>query len=259
MNGKILVIKHVSNEGPGLIQTHFESQGWPVELIDLSNGDTLPGKLNAIAAVIMLGGPMNVYEEEKYSFLKKEDEFITRLIIEEIPFLGICLGAQLLSKACQGKVMKMPEQEVGWYTVSITKEGAKDSLLYGLPPRLVVFQWHGDTFEVPQGGTLLARGVSCKNQAFRVGHYAYGLQFHIEASPDMVREWMKGQEGRVNVRKIEKGSIANGCLVESQATMILSNFQRIIESSLRFRSIIKQYIDDRAWAEKKAISWWEMS
>jgi hypothetical protein len=143
--------------------------------------------------------------------------------------------------------------------VSITKEGAKDSLLYGLPPRLVVFQWHGDTFEVPQGGTLLARGVSCKNQAFRVGHYAYGLQFHIEASPDMVREWIKGQEGRVNVRKIEKGSIANGCLVESQATMILSNFQRIIESSLRFRSIIKQYIDDRAWAEKKAISWWEMS
>jgi hypothetical protein len=122
-----------------------------------------------------------------------------------------------------------------------------------------VFQWHGDTFELPQGGTLLVRGTTCKNQAFKIGHYAYGLQFHIEATPDMIQEWMKDQEDKVDVRKITKVSIEHSGLMESKAGAIFSNFQRIVESSLRFRRIIKQYVDDRAWAEKKAISWWEMS
>jgi GMP synthase-like glutamine amidotransferase len=259
MNGKILVIKHVGNEGPGLIQTHFESQRWPVELKNLGHGDALPGSLDAIAAVIMLGGPMNVYEEEKYSFLKKEDEFITRLIIEEIPFLGICLGAQLLSKACQGMVVRMPSEEIGWYKVNITIEGRQDTLFHGLPAHLTVFQWHADTFEIPEGGTLLVQGKTCKNQAFRIGHCAYGLQFHIEATPDMIQEWMKDQRDKVDVKKITKRAIEKSDFLERQAYVILSNFQRIVESSLRFKKIMKQYIEDRTWAEKKAICWWELS
>lgn len=259
MNGRILVVKHVNNEGPGLIQTFFESHGWPMELVDFTNGDALPNNLGGIAAVVMLGGPMNVYEEEKFPFLKKEDGFITRLIIEEIPFLGICLGAQLLSKACQGKVFKSHAEEIGWYTVNITREGKQDTLFYGLPTQLTVFQWHGDTFEIPDGGTLLVRGKTCKNQAFKMGSNAYGLQFHLEVTPDMVSEWMKDQDDKVDVKKITKGSIEKRDLLEDQANMILSNFQRIVESSLRLKRIMKQYVEDRTWAEKKAINWWEMS
>jgi GMP synthase (glutamine-hydrolysing) len=259
MDGKILIINHVSNEGPGLIRTFFEGQGWPVELIDFSNGDVLPNKLHGISAVVMLGGPMNVYEEEKYPFLKKEDDFIARLIVEEMPFLGICLGAQLLAKACQGRVLESKTKEIGWYTVNVTREGRQDSLFSGLPAHLTVFQWHGDTFEVPEGGTLLAQGTTYKNQAFKVGHYAYGLQFHIEVTPDMVSSWMERQKDKVDIKKIIKVSIKKRDLLEKQANAIFSNFQRIVESSLRFKRIMKQYVEDRTWAEKKAICWWEMS
>jgi GMP synthase-like glutamine amidotransferase len=259
MNGKILIIKHVSNEGPGFIGTYFENQGWPLEFVDFSNGDVLPNTLEGIAAVVMLGGPMNVYEEGEYSFLKKEDDFITRLIIEEIPFFGICLGAQLLAKACQGRVLKSNTEEIGWYAVNVTKEGRQDTLFYGLPANLSVFQWHSDTFEVPEGGILLAQGKTCRNQAFKIGNYAYGLQFHIEVTPDMVNEWMKGQEDTVDVTKIIKVSMEKRDFLERQAAGILSNFQRIVESSLRVRRIMKQYVEDRSWAEKKAICWWEMS
>jgi len=258
MKGKILIVKHVGNEGPGLVGTYFESQGWPMELVDFSNGDMLPGSLEGIAAVVALGGTMSVYEEERCPFLKKEDDFITRLIVEDIPFLGICLGAQLLAKACQAGVFKANAEEIGWHTVNVTDEGKQDTLFYGLPRSLRVFQWHSDTFEVPEGGSLLVRGKTCKNQAFRVGNCAYGLQFHIEATPDMVNEWMKGLEDQVDVRKIAKLADEKREALEEQANGILSNFQRIVESSLRFKRIMKQYVDDRSWTEKKAISWWEM-
>jgi GMP synthase-like glutamine amidotransferase len=259
MNGKILIIKHASNEGPGHIRTFFEGQGWPIELVDFSNGDVLPNNLDGVAAVVLLGGPMNVYEEKEYPFLKKEDNFIGRLIIEEIPFIGICLGAQLLAKACQGRVFKSNTAEIGWYTVNLTKEGRHDTLFYGLSAGLTVFQWHEDTFEVPEGGTLLVRGRACRNQAFKVGNYAYGLQFHIEATPDMVSAWIKDQKGKVDVNKIIKGSIEKRDVLENQTHAILSNFQRIIESSLRLKRIMKQYIEDRTWSEKKAICWWEVN
>jgi GMP synthase-like glutamine amidotransferase len=259
MSGKILIVKHVSNEGPGLVKTYFEGQGWPLEIVDFSNGDVLPKNLDDIAAVVILGGPMNVYEEEKYPFLKKEDDFISRLIIEDIPFFGVCLGAQLLAKACQGKVLKANTREIGWHTVNVTKEGRLDTLFYGLPTSLIVFQWHEDTFELPEGGTLLVRGKKCRNQAFKVGSYAYGLQFHVEATSDMVSEWMKDQEKQADVNKIIKVSIEKRDLLEKQAHAILANFLRIIESSLRFKRIMKQYVEDRSWAEKRAICWWEVN
>ena len=259
MNGKILIVKHVSNEGPGLIQTFFDGQGWPVEIIDLSDGDVLPRNLDGIAAVVMLGGPMNVYEEREYPFLTSEDGFITKLLVEDIPFLGICLGAQLLVKACQGSVFKSDIEEIGWGTVDINQEGRQDPLFYGLQSPLTVFQWHGDTFDIPQGGTLLVQGKKCRNQAFKIGNCAYGLQFHIEVTHDMVNEWMKDRSESIEVKKIIKRSLERRNLIEKQAMMILTNFQRIVESSLRFERIIKQYVEDRTWEEKKAICWWETS
>ncbi len=105
---------------------------------------------------------------------------------------------------------------------------------------------------------MLVQGKTCRNQAFKVGNYAYGLQFHIEATPDMVSEWMKDQE-QVDANTIIKTTIEKRDLLEKQTNAILANFLRIIESSLRFRRIIKQYVEDRSWAERRAICWWEVN
>ncbi|OPX98669.1 MAG: GMP synthase (glutamine-hydrolyzing) [Syntrophorhabdus sp. PtaB.Bin006] len=259
MNGKVLVVKHVSNEGPGLIRTFFESQGWPVELVDMSSGGRLPDSLEGIGAVIMLGGPMNVYEEDTYPFLQGEDRFIGDLIRQEIPFMGICLGAQLLAKACKAKVFRANSEEIGWHEVNLTKEGARDLLFHGLPQCLKVFQWHEDTFEVPEGAVLLAHASSCTNQAFRVGRNAYGLQFHIEVTPDMVSAWMAGQRGKVNVKKINLEAAEIRDLFENRTNTILTNFRRLVESSLRFKRIMKQYVEDKSRTARKAINWWDLS
>lgn len=187
----ILIIKHISIEGPGIIGEFFKNPAWKVETIELDKGDKLPEALSEIEATIILGGPMNVYEERKFPFLKDEDIFLKKAIKEEIPVLGICLGAQLLAKACGAKVKKAEQEEIGWYKVNLTKEGMKDLLFEGLNQELDVFQWHEDTFEIPEKGTLLATSDSCKNQAFRFGKNAYGLQFHIEVTPSMVESWIE--------------------------------------------------------------------
>ena len=126
------------------------------------------------------GWPMDVYEEDKYSFLKAEDDFIRAVLKREVPFSGICLGSQLLAKACGAHVTKAPQREMGFIPIQITNEGKEDVLFQGIDNGLQAFQWHEDMFEVPKGGRLLAESDSCPHQAFRMGPSAYGLQFHIE-------------------------------------------------------------------------------
>ena len=157
-------------KGPGLAEEFFEALGWE-ELIRLflHQATSFPKTWATPQGVVILGGPMNVYQEREYPFLKKEDLFIKDVLREEVPLLGICLGAQLLAKASGAEVSKSPYKEIGWYDVELTEEGRRDSLFRGLGPTLSVFQWHEDTFAVPDGGVLLATGTLCRNQAFRVG------------------------------------------------------------------------------------------
>jgi GMP synthase-like glutamine amidotransferase len=201
---------------------------------------------------------MNVYEESRYPFLHEEDQFITRLIIEEIPFLGICLGAQILAKACGAKVFKAPAEEIGWDAVMVTEQGRKDRLFLHVPETMTVFQWHGDTFDVPAGGYLLAEGKVCPSQAFRVGANAYGLQFHIEATPDMVKRWMENERGRVNVNRIMKQTGKGAESFQKQGSQVLDNFKRIIESSVRIRRVIGMFVEDeKARQARRPIAWWQ--
>lgn len=187
----IFVIKHVANEGPGTIGEFFKRKGFVIREISLYGDDPLPTDLSDVEAVVCMGGPMNVYEEDKYHFLKDEDTFIRRVIKEEIPFLGICLGSQLLAKAAGAKVTKAPKEEIGWLKVSLTDEGKKDPLFQGLGSEFEVFQWHGDTFAIPKDGKHLVGAVDCRHQALKVGRAAYGLQFHIEVTEDMIKDWVR--------------------------------------------------------------------
>lgn len=187
----IVAIKHIDIEGPGTIGDFLTDNARLFSIIDLSKGDVLPASLKGIEAVILLGGPMNVYEEEKYPFLKAEDVFIKQILKKEIPYLGICLGSQLLAKAAGAKVGRSPQKEVGFFDIKLTKEGSSDPLLKDLPSGLKVFQWHEDMFDIPQNEVLLASSENCPHQAFRVGKNAYGLQFHVEVTPEIVDSWIE--------------------------------------------------------------------
>jgi GMP synthase (glutamine-hydrolysing) len=256
MDRKILVIKHVEQEGPGQIETFFERDGWDLETVELALGERLPDALDLYGAAIVLGGPMNVYEVDKYPFLEDEENFIRKALIEELPLLGICLGGQLLAKTCGARVRKASEKEVGWYTVNVTKEGLGDSLFRGLPRRLRVFQWHEDTFGIPAEGTLLARGKTCRNQAFKVGRSAYGLQFHFEVTDSMIAEWMKGEERNVDTGRILRDTEALKDEFEAGTSILLSNFRGLVESSLRVKKIMKIFVEDERKTRKKSIRWW---
>ena len=136
---------------------------------------------------------MNVYEEERYPFLRDETHFLQAAAARDLPVLGICLGAQMIAKAAGAAVTKNRVEEVGWSTVRLTGEGLADPLFRGLPADLPVFQWHGDTFAIPAGGALLATGSDCRNQAFRFRR-SYGLQFHLEADRRLLAEWFAGKQ-----------------------------------------------------------------
>ncbi len=257
MKNKILIVKHVEHEGPGLIGDALRSDEWEFETIELERGEALPEDLRRIAAVILLGGPMNVYEVERFPFLNEEEKLIRKALVEEVPFLGICLGAQLLAKTCGVKIYKAPEKEIGWYRIKTTKGGKGDMIFRHLPDRMAVFQWHEDTFEIPDCGTLLATGEHCKNQAFKVGSNAYGLQFHVEATPDMVRRWMEDEKDKKAALK----ALGDAARVEKDflrhAGRFLDNFKKIVESSLRIRNVIDIFIEKgKRYKRERRTLWW---
>jgi len=185
----ILFIKHIEIEGPETLGTYFAGQGYRLGVVNLHAGEKLPDDLKGLDAVIPLGGPMNVYEEDRYPFLKDEDIFLRKVLAANIPALGICLGAQLLTKAAGGRVVRSPQQEIGWFTIEMTPAGRKDPLLAGLPSPMEVYQWHGDMCEPLNGEALLASSARCPVQALRLGPKAYGLQFHAEITEKSIDEW----------------------------------------------------------------------
>jgi len=187
---QVLIIKHVEIEGPGLIEYCLNQKSFPYQVASLDSGVRLP-KPEDFTHIVLLGGPMNVYEEDRYPFLKDEDLFIKEAIQRGKSILGICLGAQLMAKALGAKVFKAPGKEVGWYDVSLTRIGLRDPLFSDLPKTFPVFQWHEDTFEIPRAGRLIATSSPISHQAFRYGENAYGLQFHLEVTEKMITEWVE--------------------------------------------------------------------
>lgn len=233
----ILTIKHVDIEGPETIGTFFEKHGYRLKSLELYNGEIFPKSLKGIDAVICLGGPMNVYEEEKYPFLADENVFIQQVLKEQIPYLGICLGSQLLSKASGGRVTRSPAEEIGWRTVQLTFDGQNDPLFKNINKDFLVYQWHGDMFSVPPSGCLLATGPDCPQQALKVGKNAYGIQFHIEITDKSIREWsdeyFRNSPSLLSEKKAmmlqEYAKVKAG--FEKTAETIYANFLNIIENT----------------------------
>ena len=147
-------------------------------------------------ALVVMGGPMGVYDGERLRWLEPELELIRGALRAGLPMMGVCLGSQMLAAAAGGRVYPGVRcKEIGWDTVRLTSAGAGDPLCGHLlqshaAAEAIVFQWHGDTFDLPQGAKLLAGSALYANQAFRIGQCAYGFQFHFEVSAEMIAEWM---------------------------------------------------------------------
>jgi GMP synthase-like glutamine amidotransferase len=231
----VIVIKHVIQEGPGFIADFLKEKRVSIKTIELEKGQALPQNFSNIKAVISMGGPMNVYEEEKYPFLKEEDTFLGDVIKNNIPFLGICLGAQLLAKSCGAEIKKNTCREIGWFKVKLTQIGISDPLFEGMDEEFEVFQWHEDQFQIPKNGILLATSHFCPHQVLKVGKCAYGFQFHIEVTPQMVESWVEDErdaldkEKGVSTIKIVKETHKKRDYLRTLTEKIIGNFLRLAQ------------------------------
>ena len=194
---RLLVLQHLEIEGPGLFKQFAEERDLKIEIIRLDKKDNLPQTKEGDLILIM-GGPMGVKDigSDKYSWLKLERDFIRRELENKRPLIGVCLGAQLIASAAGGDVEILkygypPKElpEIGWSQIFIDKSNKEFKALFEDP--FHVLHWHGDRILLPNKAVLIASSARCKEQFFRIGDYAYGLQFHIETTPAMIKKWIK--------------------------------------------------------------------
>ncbi len=203
---KLLVCQHVPYEILGTLDPLLREARFRIRYINFGRAPQARPGLDTYDALVILGGPMNVDEVDLHPHLDTEVELVREAMARGIPVLGICLGAQLIAKALGADVRPNPVKEIGWYDVTLTPEGEVDPVLGHLGVTEKIFQWHGDTFDIPEGAVHLARSPSCENQAFRHGNNVYGFQFHLEVDEPLIKRWF---DVPVNRRELEalKGQI----------------------------------------------------
>lgn len=174
-------LQHVTFEGLGSIEPWARQHGHKLTVTRPYLAETLPS-LEGIELLIVMGGPMNIYQEQAHPWLVQEKRFLDRAIGKGLPVLGICLGAQLLADVLGARVFANSHKEIGWFPVSMTAEASTSGVFSSMPPTFEAFHWHGDTFDLPKGAKHMARSTACENQAFSYEDRVIGLQFHLETT-----------------------------------------------------------------------------
>ena len=198
---RVLAFRHVPFEGAGRLASALEARGIALDYADLYAANAPAPDIRPYAGLIFLGGPMSVNDPLPY--LALEMAAIRDAIGRGQPVLGICLGSQLIAKALGARVYRNPQKEIGWFDLRLTPEARHDRLFSGLPEVHTVFHWHGETFDLPAGAVLLASSERCRNQAFRVGDRTYGLQYHLEVTPEMIACWCTEDANSGDVRELD--------------------------------------------------------
>ena len=184
---RTLVLQHIACEPPGVYEDVLRERGAEIHRVELDEGDPLPD-WRTFDAIVAMGGPMSANDDEELPWLAAEKTLIADAARAGMPFWGVCLGVQLLAASLGAHVYPGPSPEVGLLPVELTAGGRADSVFAALPEDALTLQWHGDTFDLPDGAVRLASSPAYENQAFRFAR-AYGVQFHLEVSAEMAREW----------------------------------------------------------------------
>ena len=190
---RVLAIVHQADAAAGVFADVVTGRGHALDEWAISTAPEPPAPVESYGAVLVFGGAMHVDQEDRHGWLHDERLLLQRLLADEVPLLGVCLGGQLVAKALHGHVRRMPAPEIGWPVVELTAEAGADPLFAGLPDRFPTFQWHLYHFELPQGAVPLARTERCL-QAFRAGETAWAIQFHAEVTRENLLGWVRSSE-----------------------------------------------------------------
>ena len=188
MDGIACVLQHIRCEPPGLFTGMLADRGLLIQTVELDEGDGLPD-WREVDLVLAMGGPMGAYDETAHPWLAAEKQWIAAAVRAGTPYLGVCLGAQLLAASLGAEVRTGDTPEVGVLPVEVTGPGRADPVFRVLGGQFPALQWHGDTFAIPSGAVHLGRSAAYPNQAFRFGQAAYAVQFHVEVTDSMFAEW----------------------------------------------------------------------
>ena len=236
-----IVLQHIKIEDPGYIKDLMLADGWKLTTIELDEGEKIPSNLNKFDAMLCMGGPMDTWMEEKYPWLIEEKKKIKEFVIDlKKPFLGFCLGCQLLGEIVGGKVVKSNPSEIGIMDVNFLNEKKNDTLFSKFPKKIKALQWHSyevQGLESNKNVTLLASSKDTKYQIFKYKDYAYGIQFHVEVKNNTVSEWgcvpeyksaLEKQLGDNALEKFDQEAKANMKLMNNFSTILYTNFKKKI-------------------------------
>ena len=243
---KVIVLQHIKIEDPGFIKDLMIKDGAELTTIELDEGETIPNDLSTFDAMFCMGGPMDTWMEKDYPWLVDEKKKIKEFVVGlKKPYLGFCLGCQLLGEVIGGKVAKTNNPEIGMLNINFSENKKNDPLFSKFPEKITSLQWHSyevQGLENNENVTLLASSPETKYQIFKYQSHAYGIQFHIEVKDTTVSEWgcvpeyksaLEKQLGEGALEKFDK---------EAQANMQnMNNYSKILYS--KFKSDILKIIN----------------
>ena len=239
---EIIVLQHIKIEDPGYIKDLMLKDGVNLTTIELDEGEKIPEELSKFDAMFCMGGPMDTWMEDKYPWLIDEKRKIKDFVINlKKPYLGFCLGCQLLGEVVGGKVIKSKEPEIGMLDINFSKQKDNDLLFSSFPDRIKALQWHSYevvNLEKVKDITLLASSNTTKYQIFKYQNHAYGIQFHIEVKDTTVNDWgcvieyknaLEEQLGEGALEKFDKEAKSNMFEMNNCSKILYSNFKKILK------------------------------
>ena len=235
---RFLVLQHIDAEHPGIFRDFMDGGGVRWEAIHLDRGEAIP-PLDGYDAMMVMGGPMDVWQEDEHPWLVAEKAAIAEAVRErEMPYLGVCLGHQLLASALGGEVAGMDAPEVGILDVELTGAGRLDPVVGSAPQRFKALQWHGaEVRRLPADAETLAHSPVCPVQAFRVGDTAFGIQYHVELTAATVHEWsiipeyaaaLKRTLGAEGLGRMQAGATAHMRELNDNARRLYDAFMAVV-------------------------------